>query len=276
MRLFILAVLFPATAFAIPLPKGPRASVVLPPTFTADYAFEGIIALSNCSGSLIQFEGATDNELAVVLTNGHCLEPDMPEPGEVIDHRPTNRTFQIFDNRANKVGRLRASMVLYSSMTKSDITLYRLTETYAQIRSKYNVRPFALSSQHPTTGTGIEVISGYWRRGYTCQIEAFVHELNEGGYKMFDSIRYSRPGCEVIGGTSGSPVIQAGTRTVIGINNTGNEDGQRCTMNNPCEIDETGKVTYTKGFTYGQQTYQIYSCLTPAHDIDLSMPGCKL
>jgi hypothetical protein len=80
----------------------------------------------------------------------------------------------------------------------------------------------------------------------------------------------------VIGGTSGSPIIARGTRTVIGINNTGNEDGLRCEENNPCEIDEKGNVFYQRGQNYGQQTYWIYSCLTPNFDIDLNKPGCLL
>ncbi|MBC7464820.1 MAG: serine protease, partial [Bdellovibrio sp.] len=81
---------------------------------------------------------------------------------------------------------------------------------------------------------------------------------------------------ETIGGTSGSPITKAGTKIVIGINNTGNEDGQKCTMNNPCEIDLQGNITFTKGVSYGQQTYQIYSCLNTARELDLTVQGCLL
>jgi hypothetical protein len=200
----------------------------------------------------------------------------MPDPGEVIVHRQSSRRFRVLGPNAENLGRVNASEVIYSTMTGTDMTLYLLNETYAQILSDYNVRPFTLSSAHPTIGTPIEVVSGYWERGYTCKIEFFAHELDEGGYAMFDSVRYSRPGCEVIGGTSGSPVIAQGTRNVIAINNTGNEDGERCTMNNPCEIDESGKVTYVQGYTYAQQTYLIYSCLNDQNQLDLNKTGCKL
>jgi V8-like Glu-specific endopeptidase len=122
----------------------------------------------------------------------------------------------------------------------------------------------------------MEVISGYWMRGYSCNIETFVPKLEEDGWVCEDSIRYSRPGCETIGGTSGSPVIRAGTRTVIGVNNTGNEDGEKCTMNNPCEIDKDGKIVFQKGYSYGQQTYWVYSCLNQYNEIDLKVPGCQL
>jgi V8-like Glu-specific endopeptidase len=248
----------------------------LPPTFTADYNFEGIVALSNCSGSIIRFETSKDSDKAMVLTNGHCYENGMPDPGEVILHRRSSRRFQVLSPTAENLGTINATEVIYSTMTRTDMTLYKLDTTYAQILSDYNVRPFTLTSSHPVIGTPIEVVSGYWERGYTCSVEAFAHELDEGGYAMFDSVRYSRPGCEVIGGTSGSPVIAQGTRNVIAINNTGNEDGERCTMNNPCEIDENGKVTYVQGYSYAQETYLIYSCLTDANELDLNKSGCLL
>jgi hypothetical protein len=47
-------------------------------------------------------------------------------------------------------------------------------------------------------------------------------------------------------------------------------------MNNPCEIDSAGNITAQKDFSYGQQTYQVYTCLNQNNEIDLSVPGCKL
>ncbi len=93
---------------------------------------------------------------------------------------------------------------------------------------------------------------------------------------MKDSIRYSKKGCEVYGGTSGSPVIAKGERVVVGVNNTGNESGKLCTNNNPCEIDVNGNKKVLKGRGYAQQTYWVYSCLNEEFDIDLSKQGCNL
>ena len=83
-------------------------------------------------------------------------------------------------------------------------------------------------------------------------------------------------GRETIGGTSGSPIIHAETYEVIGINNTGNENGGKCTLNNPCEVDEQGNITVTKGASYGQQLFQIYTCLNDQGQFDLTVEGCKL
>lgn len=265
----------PLAASALPLPK-PYSTQSIPETFTTDYNFEGIVSLSNCSGSLIQFENSKPTDDAKVLTNGHCLETGMPKPGEVFHDQPSSRSFGLMDATASTVGNLQATKVIYSTMTNTDITLYQLSETYEQILSQYNVHPFTLSSQHPALNTPIDVVSGYWRRGYSCNIEAFVPQLKEDSWTWMDSVRYSRPGCEVIGGTSGSPIIARGTRNVIAINNTINEDNERCTLDNPCEVDNNGNVTYHQGYGYGQETYLLSTCINSAGEFDLTVDGCQL
>jgi V8-like Glu-specific endopeptidase len=277
MRFLLLVSVFFASSLtlAFPLPRAGMTTANLPSAFTANYNFEGIVALPNCSGSLIRLENSRDTDKALVLTNGHCLELGMPQPGTYHYGRPSTQTFRVFDSSA-KVGRLTAQQIVYSSMTKTDMTIYKLNETYAEIKANYNVNALLLSSEHPTIGSPMEVISGYWSRGYSCNIEAFITQLKEDRWTMNDSIRYSRPGCLVIGGTSGSPVILAGTRTVIGVNNTGNESGYKCTMNNPCEVDEQGNISAHKDYSYGQQTFWVYSCLNQYNEIDLSVNGCQL
>lgn len=260
---------------ALPLPAPGTMNIELPSTFTTDYNFEGIVALSNCSGSLVRLENAKDTDSALILTNGHCLGSFM-RPGQYKVHEASSRAFRLYNARGEDVARVQATEILYATMTGTDMAIYQLRETYAQILSSYNVRPFMLSSVAPAIGQPIEVISGYWERGYSCAVEAQVHELHEDDWVWKHSLRYSRPGCETIGGTSGSPVVAAGTRTVVGVNNTGNENGDRCTMNNPCEVDENGNVSYTEGFSYGQQVFWLYSCLNENNELDLAKPDCQL
>ncbi len=248
----------------------------VPEHMTADFDFEGIVQLSNCSGSLIRLENTLDTDQALVLTNGHCLENGFPAPGTNVYRQASRRRFTLMNAAGDEVGTLTANRIEYGTMTGTDMSIYRLNETYAGIKARFQVRPLMLSSQHPTVNTEIEVVSGYWSRGFRCSIESFVYRLVEDSFTMNDSIRYSRPGCEVFGGTSGSPIIHKLTREVIGVNNTGNESGRRCTMNNPCEINEEGKVEAIKGYSYGQQTYRVYSCLNANREIDLTIPGCTL
>src|SRR5262245_24282041 len=124
-------------AHALPLPKTMRSMVALPETFTADYNFEGIVALSNCSGSIVRFENSQDTDQAMVLTNGHCNDGGFIQPVEVIINRPSSRGFSVLDPRGGGLGSVHATTIIYGTMTKTDILLYRLRETYAQIMSKY-------------------------------------------------------------------------------------------------------------------------------------------
>ncbi|MFI1799945.1 trypsin-like serine peptidase [Streptomyces sp. NPDC020379] len=237
--------------------------------------FAGTVALSNCSGSLVKLPNSGDNDPGLVMTNGHCLETGMPGPGEVITDQPSSRTFTLLNSSAGKAGTLRATKVSYSTMTDTDVTLYELDQTYAQIKQRYRIDALKVSGDHPTAGTPIKVVSGYWKKIYSCDVDGFVYRLREADWTWKDSLRYTST-CDVIGGTSGSPVIDANSGQVIAINNTGNENGERCTENNPCEVDENGQVTVHQGTNYAEETYGIGKCFAPGNKLDLSLPGCDL
>jgi hypothetical protein len=133
-----------------------------------------------------------------------------------------------------------------------------------------------MNPSRPNLGDPIEILSGYWQQGYSCKIDRFVFELREGDYISKDSMRYSKGGCETIHGTSGSPILDPRTRTVVGINSTGNDSGESCTMDNPCEVSENGQIYAEKGRSYGDQTHVFYSCLTADQRFDLMKEGCQL
>jgi hypothetical protein len=239
-----------------------------------NYDYRGIVALSNCSGSIVRFETSQSSDRAMVLSNGHCV--GMLKPGVVIVGQASTKTFGVLSQDAKILGRVNAQKILYATMTSTDVSLFELKETYGEIEQKYGFGALTMSAQPPAVGTSIEILSGYWKRGYSCQIETYVKTLKEADWTFVDSLRYSRPGCETIGGTSGSPVVEAGTRTVIAVNNTGNESGKMCEMNNPCEVGEDGTKAAYKGYSYAQQTYWFYSCLNGDGKLDLQRAGCLL
>ncbi len=243
-------------------------------TDRAAFDFRGIVGLSNCSGSIVRFDDSKDTDRAMVMSNGHCVE--LIKPGTVVVDRPVRKSFTVLGQDAQKLGTVSADKIIYATMTKTDVSLFLLTETYQQIHSKFSVEALTLSREIPAVGTSIEIISGYWKRGYSCQIETFVKTLKEGDWSWTNSLRYSRPGCETIGGTSGSPVVAAGTRTAIAVNNTGNESGRMCEVNNPCEISDDGTPFAQKGYSYGQQTYWFYTCRNEAGVFDLNQKDCML
>ncbi|RFU38009.1 serine protease, partial [Actinomadura logoneensis] len=265
-----------AAANADPAPTAPRPARPAPTAPLAATDYHAIVALSNCSGSVVRGPLSTDNDPALVLTNGHCSELGMPGPGQVIVNRSSSRSFTLLNRTGTgSLGTLRASQIEYSTMTDTDVTLYKLRTTYAQLKSQYGTDALRLSAAHPQAGTSISVVSGYWRTTYNCKIDAFVYRLHEASWVWKDSLRYTSS-CNTIGGTSGSPVIDTASGLVVGVNNTSNENGEQCTLDNPCEVDQNGTTTIHQGIGYGQETYLLTQCLTATNDIDLTQAGCQL
>src|SRR6266536_2984540 len=187
--------------------------------------FTGIAALSNCSASLVRYAQSVDTDRALVLTNGHCYEGGFLNPGQVLVNRTSSRSITLLRPDSSRAGTVRARRILYGTMTKTDMIVYEVNESYASIRGRLNVTPLTLAQQGPADGAGMAVVSGYWKRIYTCSVQATIPQLREGSWTWQSSIKYQQPGCETIGGTSGSPVVSTSTGEVIGVNNTGNEDG---------------------------------------------------
>lgn len=281
-KLLCLVALIEVQAFALPIHRtAPQLLRESLPIADAAYNYEGIVSLSGCSGALIRFESSKDNDKGLILSNGHCVSRDTDsgyiEPDTFVYRDPEIRSFTLLaPNGTREAGRVQSTQLLYGTMTGTDISIFELKQTYAEIKQNYKTNALVLDTQRPSVNDDIEILSGYWRRGYACHIEKFVFKVLEDAYTWTDSIRYSDEGCDTIHGTSGAPILSKVTRKVVGINNTGNDSGGRCTMNNPCEVDEQGQVFFQKGINYGQQTYQIYSCLDKDGKFDISVEGCQL
>jgi V8-like Glu-specific endopeptidase len=251
-----------------------RALDLAPAQLQVDFA--GTVALSNCSGSLVRFAASQPTDPAMALTNGHCYEGGFMEPGEVHVDEPSNRSMTLLDAGGGDAGTLQASSIAYGTMTDTDVLLYELNQTYAEVEQTTGVPALTLAAEEPAVGADISVVSGYWQEIYTCAVDGYVYLLHEAEWTWKGSTRYTQPGCEVIGGTSGSPVIRHDTGEVSAINNTTNENGERCTLNNPCEETEAGEIIFEQGRSYAQQTTVFYTCLTAEREIDLTLEGCLL
>ncbi|MFD4640424.1 serine protease [Lentzea sp. NPDC058436] len=235
--------------------------------------FGGAVKLSNCSGSLVRLPSSAPADKALVLTNGHCVE--LMKPGQVLVDQPSDRTFTLLGGSGSQIATLRSTRLVYATMTGTDAALYRLDQSYRQIQEKHGSRALELSAARPVAKSEIRIVSGYWKKIYSCQVDGFVHQVREASWTWRDSLRYT-PSCNTIGGTSGSPIVDDASGKVVGVNNTGNESGGRCTMNNPCEVDAAGGITVRKGVNYGQQTYGFVACFGPGSRLDLALPGCEV
>ncbi|NSC23617.1 trypsin-like peptidase domain-containing protein [Streptomyces albus subsp. chlorinus] len=266
-----------ATAPAVATSPAGSATTAAPAkgAASATPSFEGTVALSNCSGSLVKLKHSRDTDPALVLSNGHCLQEGMPGAGEVVVGKKTSRDFTLLNADGSDAGKVHSDKIAYATMTDTDISLYETTSTYREIRKKYGIDALRLDARHPRQGREITVVSGYWKETFGCAIDGFAHRLKEADWTWKDSIRYTMD-CQTKGGTSGSPVIDNATGKVVGVNNTHNEDGERCTLNNPCEVDEDGNVSVRHLNAYGQQTYLITPCFGRGNQLALDARGCVL
>jgi hypothetical protein len=248
-------------------------------------ALNGTIIFDNaCSGALIQAPKSTPDDRVLALTNGHCLE-NRPAPGETIGPQPLDPGLYspavIVDENGNAVMRSPVGRLLAATMTGTDVAVLELAATYREVEAA-GISPLTLADSGPLRGDDIQILSGRSKVVWTCLVGAVVPELREAGYSMKNSIDYLvGSGCddELQGaghGDSGSPIVKPGTRAIIGLHNTGNDDGQECTENNPCEIDAGGTVNVVQGAKYGQQVSDLNTCFMDQRTFTLSTPGCRL
>ena len=251
-------------------------SATAAPRPDANVTLASTIALDDCSASLVRYPTSQDSDQALMLTAGHCYEGGMPSAGQVLQNVASSRSGTLLDASGNQLGTVQADKLLYATMTNTDVAVYELTDTYASLAGQYGATALTIATSHPTDGDTIAIPSGYWDQTWSCTLNGFAGTVKEDQWTWHDSLRYGSSGCNIVGGSSGSPVVDAGTGEVVGVNNTINEDGQMCTLNNPCEVASDGTTTETQGQGYGQETYWITTCLNSANAIDLTVPGCLL
>jgi len=235
---------------------------------------EGAAELNGCVGSVVRTPASRPRDPALMLTNGHCVQGQRPEPGTALVDQPADREVPIADRQGYPQATARANRLVYATMTGTDIALYRLDKTYAQLRAE-GAKMFRLSS-HPVSA-GDPLTLAFTSHRMSCTAEAVVPHLREGGYQQDDSIRYATSeGCEPQHGSSGSALLAPDGTTVVGIHNTHNVAGEQCTDDNPCEVGPDGEVTSVQGRGYGQQVHLIVDCLDRGSKLDLSRQGCAL
>ena len=269
-----LTALTPALASAATLGPALGGPTAPAPDTSPATDFRGTVALSNCSGAIVRWNSSAPTDDALMLTNGHCY--DFLGAREVVVDIPSVRSVDLLAADGSVAGTVNTTRLLYSTMWTTDVSLYQLGVTYKQLQDQYGVPAFTLADSKPApTDQPISIISGYWKTEYDCNLNGFAYKLHEYVWTWRKSMRYSDGGCQIIGGTSGSPVLDK-NRVQIGINNTINEDGEHCTLNNPCEENRKGKISVHLHRGYGQQTWVFYTCLSGDDQLNLDKSGCRL
>ncbi|MER5889768.1 trypsin-like serine protease [Streptomyces sp. NPDC001941] len=253
--------------------KGIISGAKVPPLDTVP-DIEGAVDLGNCAGSVVRTPASRPGDPALLLTNGHCVDGDRPAPGTALTDKPADRAVTIADRQGYPEASARANRLLYATMSGTDVAVYRLDKTYAQLQAE-GAKVFRLGGKPVRSGDSLGLNSTGDR--LSCKADAVVPRLKEGAYEQKDSIRYAAAeGCAPYGGMSGSALLAPDNSTVVGVHNTHNADGEQCTDDNPCEVAADGTTTSTKGRAYGQQVSGLTACLTQGSKLDLTREGCTV
>ena len=136
------------------------------------------IRLNNCSASLVRFPTSADTDRAMMLTNGHCFEGGFLSAGQVIQNRTSSRSGTLLNSAGTAVATVTADLLLYATMTNTDVSLYRLTQTIATIRTNTGISPLTISASHPADGISMFIPSGFHARIWNCSINGFVATMS--------------------------------------------------------------------------------------------------
>lgn len=257
------------SALAVPATASPSDSRA------AGGRFTGTARLPGCSGSVVRWASALDDDPAVVLTNGHCVRRPFLGARDVLVDQEQYKKIELLDGRGSVAMTVRGAHLRYASMYRTDLAIYELRETYADLAAG-GVTPLALAARGPSRGDRIRIPSGYWVEQRACTTTGTAYRLHEREWDWWRSIRLpALDGCAIRGGYSGSPIIDRTTGEVVGVANTGYVGGRRC-IDSACEENRRGVVRMVRNMNYGQQTWWLNTCLGADRRFDLEARGCKL
>ena len=216
----------------------------------------------------------------MMLTNGHCRNPsDKRFTREVVVDQPDARPVTLLDRHGDDLGVVRTRRILYSTSFKTDVGLYTLRRTYAEIRQQFHLGALTISATPPAARAHVVMPSGFSRVEYRCGLNGRVFHLFNDEFSWRHSIRLAASTrCHTIRGTSGSPLLDADTREVVGVNNAINVAARgepRCSIS-LCEQTKGGNVSVHRHRRYAQQTWWLTTCVGAHRRLDLDMQGCLL
>lgn len=235
----------------------------------------GDVQLNGCIASVVRTPDAEPQDPALLLTNGHCVQGTRPAVGSALVDQPAGFSFDIADHDGYPRTSAKVTRLVYATMTGTDVALYRVDKTYAQLAAAH-AKVFTLGTKPMLANEKVDVLGGAYRQ--PCTVAAVVPHLREGGYQLDNAVRTPRTDKCILGpGYSGSAMIAPDGNTVVGIHNTSNQgNGAACSDGNPCEVGADGKVTSVPNAAYGEQVDMIPGCFDKGSVLDLTKPGCTL
>ena len=255
--------------------KGIISGKAVPPV-TPEPSLAGEVNLPGCMGSVVKMPDSRPQDSALLLTNGHCVPDPKPAPGQALVDQPATFEVDVADHDGYTQASANATRLVYATMTGTDVALYRLDKTYAQLAAEH-ATVFTISTKPISANKNVDVLTGAYRE--SCTAQAIMPHLREGGYQLDDSVRTGNaadPDCILGPGMSGSAMVRDGN-TIVGVHNTSDQGtGAACSDGNPCEVAADGTVTSVPDAAYGEQINMIPACFGSGSELDLNRYGCTL
>ena len=255
--------------------SGARANVVLP----------------GCTGTIFIMPGMADEQNALVVTNGHCLNIGDYEwqggrylsPGQFLfnhDLDNTGYSATVFSARGVNGKTYAARRIIFGTITATDLAIIELNVNYS-ILKKSGYRVFIFARNLPKTGIRLEFSSCNESFDGTCKVHGIVPTVVEGPYVWTNVVKMElNKKCRVYPGVSGTPGILKSTNEIYAIGNTEyTGEGKECEIMNPCERDaSSGTLRHGPPTqTYAIPTAPLYDCYdTTSSRFDFNMTSCKL
>ena len=203
----------------------------------------GLAIVNSCSAGVVRYKESKADDRALVVTNGHCLLLNMtfgrplpyPLAGEILrnvtEPRFLNAT-SIHLHAKTRTIQAKALRLVYATMSGTDVALFELPHTYAQLRA-WGVPAFTIATRAPWPGEKVEIRSGFYARRFTCRFES-LRTVLEGPFFTTNALMFSKE-CAVYPGYSGSLILSQRTGEVLGLANTHSSEGPTtCGFDHPC------------------------------------------
>lgn len=248
-----------------------------------DQGTGGFPAFPSCESSIVRTAASQDDDPALLLTNGHCIpnvdtSMKIPEKGAVIVDKKVDAPLAFADAGGYAFSTARIDRLLFATMTGTDVALYRLDTSFADLERK-GVRVLRVADAPPKVGDTVTLMAAdpFMGGPRGCTIEAVVPTLREAGYEQHDSLRMAEAErCVSQGGYSGAALLAPDGKTIVGVNNTSNHDGEKCKLDNPCEVSADGEKKIFRERPYGQQIVELNDCVAAGSVLDLDAAACDL
>lgn len=231
-----------------------------------------------CSASVIAFEGYNPVDKAYVMTNGHCTGKGdyygmYPDGDDVFQNAAPDLDAYLYSSGGKDIFQISPEKLVYGTMNTKDIAIYEMPSTYQDLIN-HGVTPLMVASKpNVQVGSTYSVLSAYWQETVSCEIlNNNVPVLQEGPWTWTNAYRMN---CKLRGGMSGSPLVDS-LNQIVGIVNTGYENGEACTIMNPCEVATDGSNQVYTDAGYAMDISNLYTCLNSERRLDVNVPGCTL